>query len=303
MTRIDGHTRIFGILGHPTGHSLSPLIHNAAFASRKLNAVYVPFDVERSTAALHRGIAALGIAGLSVTIPHKAWAAKIADHADPLSQYCGAANTLIRDSESGELSAYNTDGPGAVRALKTGVPGLRGRRFLLLGYGGSATAIAHALLHDERPAMLAVAGRSKRKIQAFTQQLKSVHGKSSTQIRAIDPAPADDSGYKDLAPEDIDIIIHTTPLGMSGYAGSENQLPLPKSFIQADHTVFDIVYNPMRTPLMKHAAAVGAKTIPGYLMLLYQATLQFSLFTGQDAPENLMEKELLSALRRRSRQS
>ncbi len=332
MVQINGNTRLFGILGHPTGHSLSPLIHNAAFASKKINAVYVPFDVTQAGAALKKGIIALGLDGLSVTIPHKAWAAKIADDWDDLTEYCGAANTLIRDPETDYLKAYNTDGPGAVRALKQHCPDLRGRRFLLLGYGGSATAIAHALLLDEHPAMLAVAGRNAKKVRAFVNQLKSVHGRRSTMIRGVEEAAAVHSktksgasansganrrakdrsaanqshdsqeaaaiaGYKDLQPEDIDIIIHTTPLGMQGAAQG---LPLPGNFVREYHHVFDIVYNPMRTPLLKHATAVGAKTVPGYLMLLYQAVIQFEHFTGERAPENLMEKELLAALRKRA---
>jgi shikimate dehydrogenase len=290
MTLIDGKTRIFGLLGHPTGHSLSPLIHNAAFAARKINAVYVPFDVPATSMALKRGIAALRIDGLSVTIPHKAWAAKIADDWDDLTECCGAANTLIRKPDSDELMARNTDGAGAVRALKQHCPELRGRRFLILGYGGSATAIAHALLLEDSPAMLAVAGRNARKLRAFVNELKSCHGRRSTMIRTVS------QDFADLTAEDIDIIVHTTPLGMSG---ADQDLPLPADFIREFHHVFDIVYNPMRTPLLKHAAARGAKTIPGYLMLLYQAILQFEFFTGQKAPENLMEKELLAALRKR----
>ncbi|MCR9144317.1 MAG: shikimate dehydrogenase [bacterium] len=324
MIHINGNTRVFGILGHPTGHSLSPLIHNAAFAAKKINAVYVPFDVAATGAALKRGITALQLDGLSVTIPHKAWAAKIADDWDDLTEYCGAANTLIRDPETDYLKAHNTDGAGAVRALKQHCPDLRGRRFLLLGYGGSATAIAHALLLEENPAMLAVAGRNGRKVRSFVSQLKSMHNRRSTMIRAVEntventttksvansgkktgakggaragEAPEETAGYKDLAPEDIDVIIHTTPLGMQGAAQG---LPLPADFIRDFHHVFDIVYNPMRTPLLKHAAAAGAQTVPGYLMLLYQAVIQFELFTGEKAPENLMEKELLAALRKRA---
>ena len=287
--QIDGHTRVFGILGHPTGHSLSPRIHNAAFAARKINAVYVPFDVPRAGAGLKRALRELPVPGLSVTIPHKAWAAKHADERDALSECCGAANTLIM--RDGLMYAHNTDGAGALRALKQHVPDLRGRRFLLLGYGGSATAIAHSLLLDENPAMLAVGGRSATKITKFVKALKERHGRKATLIHGARPDLAD------LEPEQVDIIIHTTPLGMKG---APQELPLPEDFIQKFHHVFDIVYNPMRTVLLSHAASRGAQTIPGYLMLLYQAVIQFELFTGEAAPENLMEKELLAALRKRS---
>lgn len=287
MDTINGHTKLFGILGHPTGHSLSPRIHNAAFLARKINAVYVPFDIEESGAALKRALLTFPIHGLSITIPHKVWAARAADSYDALTECCGAANTLVRTAD-GKLQAFNTDGPGAVRALKQSISNLRGRRFLLIGYGGSATAIAHSLLLDEKPAMLAIAGRDNRKLKKFCQTLQTKHMDCATQIRITD--------YKDLEPGDVDIIIHTTPLGMQG---KPQELPLPENFIQTFHYVFDIVYNPSRTVLLQHAAKVGAKTIPGYLMLLYQAVLQFEKFTGQPAPENLMEKELLAALRMR----
>lgn len=283
---IDARTRTFGLLGHPVGHSLSPLIHNAAFRRLQENAVYLAFDVPRADAALKKGVLALGLQGLSVTIPHKTWACRAADERDALSECCDAANTLI--PRNGALHAYNTDGPGALRALKTALPELRGRRFLLLGYGGSAAAIAHALLLEERPAALAVAGRNAKKRAAFVAALHERHGDRNTLVRGVE--------FDRFAPEDADVIIHTTPLGMQGQS---EELPLPADFVQEYHTVFDIVYNPMQTPLIQLARRRKARVVYGYLMLLYQAVLQFELFTGRDAPENLMERELLAALRKR----
>ena len=286
---INGRTQIFGIIGNPVGHSLSPLIHNAAFQSKKINAAYIPLQVENAGASLKKGLQVLdSLKGFSVTIPHKAWACKNADSRDELTECCGAANTLIKD-ESGELRAYNTDGPGALEALRRNLGRLNGKRFLLLGYGGSATAIAHALLIDENPAVLMVHGRNSRKLNKFTDELNERHGHRNTLIRAI--------GFQDLDPSDVDIIIHTTPLGMQGQS---QELPLPEEFLRDHHAVFDIVYTPARTPLLEAARRKKARTIPGYLMLLYQAVLQFELFTGDKAPENLMESELLRALRSRS---
>lgn len=286
---INGSTRVYGIIGSPVGHSLSPLMHNAAFQYLKINAVYVPFDVKKVTRSLGKAISSLGIGGLSVTIPHKTWAASIADNPDPLTQRCGAANTLIPE-ENGSISAYNTDGPGAIRALKTVENNIRGKRILLIGYGGSATAIAHTLLLEENPASLIIAGRNGKKREAFRDSLKKIYENQHTLIRSTD--------YSDFHPEEVDIIIHTTPLGMKGKPA---ELPLPVEFIQKYHTVYDIVYNPARTPLLTEAEKVGARTVRGYLMLLYQAVIQFELFTGQKAPESLMEKELLSALRKQQK--
>ena len=285
---IDGESLLFGIIGHPVGHSLSPLIHNAAFRYKKINGVYIPFSIEKANSSLKKTILSIdNLRGLSVTIPHKTWAVKVADRLDPLSECCGAANTLITTPE-GELHAFNTDGPGALLALQKNIKTMRGKRFLLIGYGGSAMAIAHALLLEENPSLLYVSGRNKKKLAKFAESIRAAHTDRATAVRTAD--------FSDIKSEDIDIIIHTTPLGMQG---KPQELPLPEDFIQKFHVVFDIVYNPARTTLLKHAAARGAKTIPGYLMLLYQATLQFEKFTGQKAPENLMESELLKALRRR----
>ncbi|MCB1326462.1 MAG: shikimate dehydrogenase [Leptospiraceae bacterium] len=268
-------------------HSLSPRLHNAAFANRRINAAYLPFEIEKADAALKRAFQKLRIRGLSVTIPHKGWAARVADELDPLSECSGAANTLLFQDD-GVVLGRNTDGPGALRALKESLGVLRGRRFLLLGYGGSATAIAHALALEEKPALFLLSGRNKRKLDRFARDLSDQHATRSLKIRTTD--------FEDLEPDDVDVIIQTTPLGMQGQS---DELPLPETFVQSFHTVFDIVYIPARTPLLKLAAARKARTVPGYLMLLYQAVLQFELFTGQAAPAHLMEQELLAALRSR----
>ncbi len=287
--QITGATSVYGIVGFPVSHSLSPVIHNAAFQYLKLNAVYVPFSPEKAGPSTAKSLQELGIQGLSVTIPHKSWARKNAVECDALTELCDAANTLT--PVSGGWKAWNTDGPGALQALKDHTK-LRGKRILLIGYGGSATAIGHALLlESERPSALVVYGRSLKKASAFAETLREKHSSVSKNaiIRATD--------LSDLAPEDTDIIIHTTPLGMQG---APQELPLPSEFLRKFHIVFDIVYVPASTPLVKAARKAGASVVPGYLMLLYQAVRQFELFTGQKAPVHLMEKELLKALKKRS---
>ena len=283
---IKGNTRVYGILGFPLSHSLSPLLHNTGFHFRRVNAVYVPFPIEAPSSYTKEALLGLGVQGLSVTIPHKAWAAKIADQKDTLSMHCQAANTLI--AKEGKWHAYNTDGPGALQALQEYIKELKGKSFLMIGYGGSANAIAHSLLLEARPRLLVIAGRNAKKRKDFAACLQSKYPQQSSLIRTTD--------YKDLAPDEIDIIIHTTPLGMEGTA-QDSALPIEENFIQKSHWVFDIVYTPRQTPLLRHAARKGARTIPGYLMLLYQACLQFELFSGQKAPRGTMEKALLSALK------
>ncbi len=282
----NGETALMGILGWPVSHSLSPAIHNAGFAARRINAIYVPFAVERPTASLKSAFSALGnLRGVSVTIPHKAWAARSADRRDSLTDISGAANTLVREPD-GTLSAHNTDGPGALEALRRHTE-TRGKRVLLIGYGGSAAAIAHALLLEGHPASVLVQGRNRAKGRRFVEALRRNRGAKRSLVRAVD--------WDDVSSDDVDVVIHTTPLGMKG---KPQELPLPAEFVQSRHVVFDIVYNPARTPLVELARSRRCTVVPGYLMLLFQATLQFELFTGQKAPESIMEKELLAALRR-----
>ena len=288
MLTPDGETTIVGILGWPVEHSLSPLMHNAAFEAKRLNAVYVPFAVEKPGAALKAALCSISnLSGVSVTIPHKAWAARAADRRDPLSEISGAANTLVREKD-GTLFACNTDGPGALRALKVHVE-VRGRRCLLIGYGGAAAAIGHALLLEAHPGAVLVQGRNRSKRRRFVDALRKNKGSRRALVRGVE--------WNEIGPDDVDVIIQTTPLGMKG---KPRDLPLPADFLQQRHTVFDIVYNPARTPLVELASERRCTIVPGYLMLLHQAVLQFQKFTGQPAPEAAMEKALLRALRRQA---
>ena len=284
MIHINGETKVYGILGNPVNHSLSPLMHNAAFAFCKINAVYVPFSVKKPDSSIKHALLQLNLGGLSITIPHKTWAAQIADQKDILTQYCGAANTLVPKGK--KWYAFNTDGAGALQALREELRTLRGKSFLLIGYGGSAMAVAHALLLEEKPRLLVITGRNRKKRESFVSYLQEKHPRYASCIYASD--------YKSLHSEDVDVIIHTTPLGMQG---KPQDLPLPENFLQKPHCVFDIVYTPMRTPLLRHAAHKGCRTIPGYLMLLHQAWLQFEIFTGKKAPRGIMERELLRTLK------
>ena len=282
---IDGKTKVYGILGWPVSHSLSPLLHNTAFRSCcKINSVYLPFPVEKPRNSTKEAFLELGIYGLSVTIPHKKWAAEIAVKKDELSECCGAANTLIRKGE--EWHAFNTDGKGALQAMQKKIGNLKGKNFLIIGYGGSAAAIAHSLLMEQVPNCLLITGRNMQKRERFASSLLEKHPASGSAVR--------EGPCKDLNPQEIDVIIQATPLGMQG---APQELPIPENFIQKKHFVFDIVYHPTRTPFLQNARRKGAKIIPGYLMLLYQAVLQFELFTGQKAPSKIMERVLRRALK------
>ena len=284
---LRGDSRLYGILGFPLAHSLSPLLHNTGFRFSKVNAVYVPFPVKNPSLSTKEALLELGVQGLSVTIPHKAWAAEIADEKDSLSEHCEAANTLIL--REGKCHAYNTDGPGALEALEENIKELKGKSFLLIGYGGSANAIAHSLLLKGLPRLLFITGHNPEKRKAFEKRLQDKYPSYASLIQSLDS--------KDLPPDEVDVIIHTTPLGMQGGA-QEPLLPIEGNFIQKSHWVFDIVYTPRRTPLLEHAGSKGARIIEGYRMLLYQACLQFELFCEKKAPRAEMERVLLDALKR-----
>ncbi len=289
---IDGASRIYGIIGHPVSHSLSPAIHNLAFRHHKLNAVYLPFDLQETGLFLKRAIPALGICGLSVTIPHKSWAATIADRSDRLTALCRAANTLVFTRRG--ITAYNTDGEGALQALRERAGELKGKRYLVLGYGGSAAAIVTALLLSQRPATVTVTGRNEEKSRQFTTRIRRRLAKGKALPgKSLAGSNLKSSNFSRLQPQDVEIIINTTPLGMQQ---KRQALPLPADFVQNFHTVFDIVYRPAKTALLQLAQARGAIVVPGYLMFLYQAVLQFEIFSGKKAPLALMKRQIIQQL-------
>lgn len=281
---INGETKIYGILGNPVSHSLSPLLHNTAFSFSKFNGVYIPLPIEKPSLSTKTALINMGVSGLSVTIPHKKWAAKIADKRDASSEYCQAANTI--KIKNGLCYVYNTDGAGALNTLERKLKNLNNKCYLILGYGGSARAIAHSLILKSKKRKILIAGRNPKKKQAFIKLLRNKHPQQSSLIHNVE--------FSDISPHDVDVIINTTPLGMHG---KKQCLPLPGKLIHEKHWVFDIVYTPRQTMLLKYAQSKKAKCIPGYLMLLHQAALQFEIFTNKKAPLKLMEKTLLQALK------
>ena len=282
--KITSQTELYGIIGFPISHSLSPMIHNYAFQYYEINSVYLAFPVKDLTRRLKKSLIELGIRGFSVTIPHKQKAKELADSQDAVSRCCGASNTI--QLQEGKWHSYNTDAVGSLLCLRRKFGSLEGKNVLIIGYGGSASAIANVILLEEKPQSLTILGRNKRRKKKFVRQLQNNHFGRGCQILCGDS--------KTISPDQIDLIIQTTPLGMSGFSGDE--LPLPEKFVQKHHCVFDIVYNPQETPLLRHASSQGAEIIYGYWMLLYQACIQFEIFTDQKAPEEGMERKLLEYL-------
>jgi len=300
--KINAKTKLFGIIGYPVEHSFSPAMHNAGFDAIGFNAVYLAFSI-KNILNLKYSMKQFGISGLSVTIPHKIKIKRVADQIDALALQIGSINTLCRDS-SDLLTGYNSDGPGAVEALERAGVDLRNKKIMIIGSGGSARAIAFSLL-EKMPSEIGIAARNSSSLYSLARGLQTIKkhpviktyrmGCSENQIRFK-------SGSRQLLhdPEQIkpyDIIIQTTPMGMSGYKEEKNS-PLTAEYLFSHQSIFDIVYNPEVTPFVSLGLKKKLNIVPGYKMLLYQGVRQFELFTGQKAPIDIMEEALLKELKK-----
>ena len=282
---IDARTQFCGVIGNPVGHSLSPAIHNAAFRKLGLNFVYLAWQVETIGDAI-KGLRALGnFRGASVTIPHKVAAIPFLDHVEMTAQRIGAINTIV--AEKGELTGYNTDATGALRALKEGGIELKGRCIVVLGSGGAARAIAFALAGESGADKLTLLGIDNHERTSLAQDIRS------QAALTVEDFHLDEATLRRVLP-DAHVLIHCTPIGMSPKADTTC---IPASLLHSDLSVMDIVYNPLETRLLKDAKGAGCRTIPGLEMFLNQAITQFELWTNQPAPVDVMRKVLESHFR------
>lgn len=284
MPPIDAETRLCAVIGNPVAHSLSPVIHNAAFQTLGLNYVYLAFRVEDVGACLAGMRALEGFRGLSVTIPHKIEVMKHLDEIDPLARRIGSVNTVT--NENGRLIGETTDGPGTLRAFAEARVDLKGKRVLLIGAGGAVRAVAFALARSGAVARVTILGRTPERVKALAQDLEAGANTAIRSGRLPDDLPG--------AAAEHDVLINGTPVGM--YPESEGESVVPRRCLRPDHVVFDMVYRPARTRLLEDAAAAGCTIIPGIEMLLYQAALQFERWTGRPAPIEVMRRAALDAL-------
>jgi shikimate dehydrogenase len=266
---IDGHTKIFGILGRPVAHSLSPDMHNAACRHLGVNAVYVAFPVTDLAEAVS-GLRGLGIGGVSVTIPFKEEIIPLLDELDPRAARIGAVNTVV--NRNGRLTGYNTDWLGAVTSLTAKIS-LKGRHVLILGAGGASRAIAFGVFHQGGKVTL-------------------------TDIDAARAAAlARDLGAEAITPEAIDrcaaaILVNATPVGMTPHVDG---IPINPDRLGRFQVVMDIVYQPLQTRLLREAEAHGCASIDGLQMLIHQGAAQFELWTGMTAPLEVMSRAAYAA--------
>jgi shikimate dehydrogenase len=263
--RIGPHTALCAVVLHPAGHTRSPAMHNAAFEAMDLDARYLAFDVrpEHLAAAL-AGARALGIRQLALSIPHKVAALEHLDVVDETARRIGAVNTATR--HEGRLHGANTDWIGAVRALERETA-LAGRRAVVLGAGGTARAVVFGL--RARGARVSVLNRSPERARALAAELG-----------------AEASGPLDeLAKQPCDVLVNTTSVGLR-----EDRSPVEAAWIPAECVVLDAVYDPAETRLLRDARSRGARTIGGKWMLVEQAREQIRLWTGREAPAEVMAR-------------
>ena len=263
------NTRVYGVIGDPIAHSLSPLMHNAAFAARGMDAVYLPFRVCRISDFIE-AVRDFGISGFSVTLPHKQRILKYLDGCDPLAAEIGAVNT-VQVRGGNRLYGYNTDYAGVLRAVERRVP-LAASRVLLVGAGGSARAVAFALAKGG--ATVAIWARRPAKARALA---RAVGGEAM--------------GRAALRREKFDAIVNCTPVGMYPGGGS----PLDAAELNAP-VVMDLIYRPRKTELLKRAERRGIAVISGVEMFLAQGAAQWEIWTGRRAPHNVMRRAVLAAL-------
>jgi len=268
--QVDGRTELYGIMGDPVAHSLSPAMHNGAFAHLGMNRVYVPFPVKDVAAAMN-GFRALQVKGVSVTIPHKQGVIGHLDEIDQVAEKIGAVNTLNIDN--GRIKGYNTDWLGANRALAQEME-LAGKKVLLLGSGGSARAIGFGLL--EAGAEVIIASRTQGTGEALAKTLLCPWRPLAEAVKIT-----------------ADALVNATSVGMG--AQVENS-PIAAPALKNFPVVMDIVYAPLETRLLREARAAGCKTVDGLAMLLYQGAAQFELWTGVAAPVGVMRERLLDGL-------
>ena len=283
MMVISGKTQVCGVIGDPIEHTLSPTIHNAAFSHLGLNFVFLAFHVK--TADLEnaiQGMRGLGIHGLNVTMPHKNKVITYLDELDEAVKFLGSANTIL--NKTGKLSGFNTDGKGALKALRENGVKLSKKKVLLLGAGGAAKAIAYSL--GREVGELVVLNRAAEKAQELAERLTKTLGK-----KVVGGSLSLDTVAENLPVSDV--LINATSVGMNPAA---NQSIVAPQWLRPDLTVMDIVYNPVETKLAKDAKAAGARVISGVEMLIYQGAASFEIWTGKPAPIEVMRKAALNRL-------
>ncbi len=288
---VSGKTKVCALIGDPVEHSLSPTIQNAAFHHLNLDYIYVAFNVQADqlkNAIL--GVKGLGIHGLNVTMPHKINIIKYLDELDETAEKVGSVNTVL--NRSGRLIGYTTDGIGALNALKYAGSNPSGKKIVVLGAGGASRSICFTLA--EYACELIILNRTLKKAVDLANNIRKVLGER-TSVRAA--VLTNENLEREL--KNADILINATSVGMKP---NDAYTPVNRSFLHRNLTVFDIVYEPLETRLLREARLVGAKTIDGLSMLIHQGAVSFEIWTNVKAPIKVMREAALRKIREAEKQ-
>lgn len=280
VKELDLDTKVFGIVGDPVSSSLSPYMQNPAFVAGGVNAVFIPLLVKDLDDFIRRMVrpetreVELNFGGFSVTMPHKRAIMKHLDEIDPTAERIGAVNTVKADG--GKLIGYNTDAHGFITPLKERFGDLKEAKVCVGGAGGGARACVYAL--KQEGANVTVYARDQKKAQAFADEFGVAVGISEGSFK----------------PGAIDILVNATPLGMRG--GEEEATIATADQLKGIKLVYDLVYNPLETRLIREATAAGVPAIGGLEMLVAQGALQFKIWTGREAPVEIMKTSVLKRI-------
>ena len=282
---INADTRVYGLFGYPVRHTFSPVMHNAAFRAIGLNSAYLAFEVEpEKIGNALKGIVALGIEGVNLTVPHKERALVYMDKLSPEARLIGAVNTVVRRGK--KLIGHNTDGAGFVASLKKDARlNPRGKNIFILGAGGAARAIAMELA-KKGASRIVLTDLVYHRAQNLALKVRQAFSDCTVRVGSL--------RKKEMTRNilDSDLLINATPIGMN----KSDPLLVDEESLHPDLVVCDLIYNPLETKLLKCARARKLKTISGLGMLLYQGAISFKLWTGRKAPIEVMRKALLKQI-------
>lgn len=283
MTTITSATKLCALIGDPVEHSLSPVMHNAAFQFLGLKYIYLCLRVRPE--GLKRavdGVKSLGILGFNVTIPHKVSVMTYLDEIDPIAKDIGAVNTVVNRDE--RLVGYNTDGLGGLRALSEAGVTLTGKKVVLLGAGGAARALSFSIV--PLAGLLVILNRTETKAVALASNLRRRF------VKKIRGGPLTRGAlFTEMA--DADVLINSTSVGMHP---KREECVVDEDLLHSRMAVFDAVYNPLETRLLREAKNVGAKTVDGLSMLVHQGALAFKIWTGVTPPIDVMTRAVEAAV-------
>jgi shikimate dehydrogenase len=289
---VSGKTKVCAVIGDPIEHSLSPAIQNAAFQHLGLDYAYVAFTVRKEdlkNAIL--GVRGLGLYGLNVTMPHKIAVIQYLDQLDETARNFGSVNTIL--NKNGRLVGYTTDGIGLLNALNYNGVDPYGKKIAILGAGGASRSVSFALAREAKE--LVILNRTLEKAENLVNDLAVVSGKKAKlEAKRL----CDEEIEKEL--KNTDILINTSSVGMHP---NETETPVSPDFLDARMVVFDLVYEPLETTLLREARKIGAKTIDGLTMLVHQGAASFEIWTDKKAPIEVMMKVATEKLKNKKAQA